>query len=994
MKNSSTSVQIAQSIQSILTIYHKLIHFFSFFGTNRLNLLLLLSFNITLPNLPSFAIFQSFFHPLSFSISKISYDSSIPSYSFDKYIIQFQDSPLSSTKSTNIIFFQKIFGITMLIHDLKNKKTITINGFLDDIPLECISNEFIENRKNDICQYADTLPEAQKTILKNMISILNLKNILLLTNSELLTTVHAIEEYAMTVKTMNIDLFIQQFLQLDLFSQREKIIHLLIYSNDDSQIHYVCHLLYELVTIHLIDNCFSNYSFFEYFPFTIQLSLKNIFKTSFKDHMHLSNKVVDTKVSIEQQIISLNVSDSIKRVAFLKLTDLNNKSDEMSTKAKHYFDGFFKIPFSIYKEEPFLKKVKECNQSFFKLISQIENMPFDMPVFIKKEKYTIAEINKYIRMIKKNIYLYVFDFIKKNIHTIDTKVLSQLCKSINSFLSSINETQLKGNTKSKYVNEILLFLEKHTDNYELSIEIFSAINDKECFLVQRVIGDILSLDEDTRSVDTVMNTIHNTLDASIYGHTNAKNQIIKIIAQWMNGEQSGYCFGFEGSPGIGKTSLAKNGISKCLQDINNTSRPFAFIALGGSSNGSLLEGHSFTYMNSTWGRIVDILMDAKCMNPIIYIDELDKVSKTENGREIIGILTHLIDSTQNSLFQDKYFNNIPLDLSKALFIFSYNDASQVDSILLDRIHRIKFDNLSVNDKMVIMKQFILPEFNSKMGFESVVELDDSVIRYLIETYTDEPGVRKLKEIVFDLYGEINIELLKKNDTIELPIQLTKDMIHDKYLKRYDKIIAKYIHVQPEVGIINGLFANSLGKGGIVPIQTMFYPCTTFLELKLTGLQGNVMKESMNVAKTLAWNVLNIEEKKRMIEDFESTRSQGLHIHCPEGAVSKDGPSAGTAITLAIYSLFTKRKLLNDIAITGEINLSGDITMIGGLDMKIYGGIHAGIRRFFYPSSNEKDFQDWIDKDDNREKYSHIKFYSVTNIKDFFDDSGKFESIFV
>jgi hypothetical protein len=141
---------------------------------------------------------------------------------------------------------------------------------------------------------------------------------------------------------------------------------------------------------------------------------------------------------------------------------------------------------------------------------------------------------------------------------------------------------------------------------------------------------------------------YDRLNASIYGQHDAKNQILRILGQWLNGNQSGYCLGFEGSPGIGKTSLAKYGISQALVDSNGNSRPFGFIALGGSSNGSTLEGHSYTYVGSTWGRIVDILITSKCMNPIIFIDELDKISNTESGRELIGILTHLTDKTQNN----------------------------------------------------------------------------------------------------------------------------------------------------------------------------------------------------------------------------------------------------------------------------------------------------------------------------------------------------------
>jgi ATP-dependent Lon protease len=484
------------------------------------------------------------------------------------------------------------------------------------------------------------------------------------------------------------------------------------------------------------------------------------------------------------------------------------------------------------------------------------------------------------------------------------------------------------------------------------------------------------------SVETTVEDIHNVLDASIYSHEYAKNQILKIIGQWINGEQKGYSFGFEGSPGIWKTSLAKNGLSHCLIDENGVSRPFHFIALGGSCSGATLEGYGYTYVNSTWGRIVDILIESKCMNPIIYIDELDKVSKTDAGKEIIGILTHLIDTTQNDSFQDKYFSGINIDLSKVLFVFSYNDPENIDRILLDRIHRIKFDNLLVEDKIVIVKKYIIPEVNKNMGLEDIIILSDSIIEYVINTYTAEPGVRKLKEIIFDLYGEINIELLKCKD-MEIPIHITKELLDKKYLIKYHKIEVKLIHKENEVGVVNGLWANSLGRGGIIPIQTMFFPSTTFLDLKLTGLQGDVMKESMNVAKTLAWDLTPNERKKELLKIFEETKCQGLHIHCPEGAVSKDGPSAGTAITLAIYSLFNKLPVINTVAITGEINLQGEVTAIGGLDLKIMGGIASGIKTFLYPCKNNREFCEFMDKHKEKPILEGINFKEINKIQDVF-----------
>ena len=421
-------------------------------------------------------------------------------------------------------------------------------------------------------------------------------------------------------------------------------------------------------------------------------------------------------------------------------------------------------------------------------------------------------------------------------------------------------------------------------------------------------------------------------------------------------------------------------MANCLKDENGESRPFSFIAVGGASNGSTIAGHNYTYVGSTWGKIVDVLIESKCMNPIIFIDELDKISRTENGKEIVGILTHLIDTTQNEQFQDKYFSGIDLDLSKALFIFSYNDVSAIDRILLDRIHRIKFDHLTINDKLEIVKKYILPEYFEKFNI-SDINFDDDVIKFIIENYTLESGVRKLKELIFEIISEINLEILKQESNLTMPLNVTIDLVKNKYLKKRKEVKYKKIHKTPSVALINGLWANSLGMGGIIPIETTFYPSSTFLDFKLTGSQGDVMKESMNVAKTLSWSLTKEKTQMKLIKSFDKNKMQGIHIHCPEGAVPKDGPSAGTAITVCIYSLLNSKKIKNDIAITGEINLQGKVTEIGGLDLKILGGIRAGVKTFLYPESNQDDFNKFMEEQKNKDIFNDITFITVSNIKE-------------
>ena len=212
--------------------------------------------------------------------------------------------------------------------------------------------------------------------------------------------------------------------------------------------------------------------------------------------------------------------------------------------------------------------------------------------------------------------------------------------------------------------------------------------------------------------------------------------------------------------------------------------------------------------------------------------------------------------------------------------------------------------------------------------------------------------------------------------------LQKSNITNNYLKtRNHEIKPKLIHSTSQVGVINGLWANSLGMGGIIPIESNYLPSNNLLELQLTGLQGDVMKESMSVAKTLSWKLTSKENKTKFINSAKKSKLQGIHIHCPEGAVPKDGPSAGTAITVCLYSLINNKKIIHDIAITGEINLQGDVTQIGGLDLKILGGIRAGVKTFIFPESNKEDYDKFYEKQIDKTIFDGIKFIPVNNIKD-------------
>jgi hypothetical protein len=248
-------------------------------------------------------------------------------------------------------------------------------------------------------------------------------------------------------------------------------------------------------------------------------------------------------------------------------------------------------------------------------------------------------------------------------------------------------------------------------------------------------------------------SVKDTMDKAVFGHANAKQQIISILAREISNPKSvGNVFAIQGPMGNGKTTLAKEGICKAMN------RPFAFISLGGMQDSAFFTGHSYTYEGSKPGRIVEILIETGCMNPVIYFDELDKVSETKHGEEIIHMLCHLTDTTQNSLFQDKYFSGIEFDLSKATFIFSYNDESRINPILLDRMIKIRTDGFDNESKMIIAKKYLLPGLRTQFNFsETDVVFSDEVIKHIMSNYTnDEKGVRNLKRCLDATLSKCNI----------------------------------------------------------------------------------------------------------------------------------------------------------------------------------------------------------------------------------------------
>ena len=809
------------------------------------------------------------------------------------------------------------------------------------------------------------------------------------------------------LKKKTISSLVSDFLSSDLTKQRN-ILTLFLLMKDEVDMQYIAYLMYDMISSEsfllkpqpLAEQVFNS----------LHWSVQKIFKVAIKKINNYTNDILnfsEKEISYEKRILLLKTDDYVKSRVMDKYKEYC-KSGENATKCFQYIEGILKVPFGIYKKEKILSFLSDFRNDFSMFISlyiddyfkvykdyksdDILNLCLEYCNIntlshiiknkiknIKNNKINVnsVDIDEFINRFNCYMYKNEDDLVElENLYKLCKKLkkpqLQKLIKMINDDLESKNQLDKIINENGK-VKDLLVKINNFIidpNNYDISIKyinyldkdrqkkkiksndtFISNMNNKFFDLNTQWFNYKNNYKEYLKQVDTI-------LDNSIYHQDDAKLQIKRIIAQWINGEMKGYSFGFEGPPGTGKTSLAKKGISKCLVEVNGETRPFAFIAMGGTSNASTLEGHSYTYVGSTWGRIVDILMETKCLNPIIYIDELDKISKTENGKEIIGILTHLTDSTQNDEFMDKYFSGIKIDLSKVLFIFSYNDFSQLDSILADRIHRVKFKKLNRFEKIHISNNYIIPELLETVGLKSGnVIFTKKILEYIIVNYTHEAGVRKLKEKLFEIVREINLRYLV-NDTgkkIILPYTIKIDFIEDIF-KNNAKVTSKKIANKPMVGIVNGLYATNSGMGGITIIESFKTPTDSKLSLELTGQQGDVMKESMKVAKTVAWNLIPEDIKKNIYKEMKKNGNFGIHLHCPEAATPKDGPSAGCAITLAIVSLLTNVKIRNDVALTGEIDLNGTIHEIGGLEYKIEGGKQAGVKLILYPEQNEKDIE--------------------------------------
>uniref|UniRef100_A0A6C0IW43 ATPase AAA-type core domain-containing protein n=1 Tax=viral metagenome TaxID=1070528 RepID=A0A6C0IW43_9ZZZZ len=428
------------------------------------------------------------------------------------------------------------------------------------------------------------------------------------------------------------------------------------------------------------------------------------------------------------------------------------------------------------KQEKKVKKQKDRNERIFKRILRDKNTNNDFDFYNKMEVEQQNKVIKELREINKLIRVekpYRLTLLEANIPIV---FKATAIKKIN----SLRHMEPGSGEYYKIKNWVDTFMRIPFGNYSS-----------------------LPISLDNNSVENCHDFIENaqkTLDQAVHGLNDAKMQIMQMLGQLItNPKAIGSAIAIHGPAGTGKTSLVKDGISKILN------RPFTFIALGGATDSSHLEGHGYTYEGSTWGKIVQILIESKCMNPIIYFDELDKISETPKGEEIAGILTHLTDTTQNSQFHDKYFADIDFDLSKCLFIFSYNDESKVNPILKDRMYRIQTTGYNQKQKTIISNDYLLPKIREEVKFKQEdVIIPDQTLHYIIDSFCNkEDGVRNMKRCLEIIHTKLNLYRLMKPGSnlfekdmsikVEFPFTVTKDIV-DKLIKKKDQINPSLYHL--------------------------------------------------------------------------------------------------------------------------------------------------------------------------------------------------------
>lgn len=442
--------------------------------------------------------------------------------------------------------------------------------------------------------------------------------------------------------------------------------------------------------------------------------------------------------------------------------------------------------------------------------------------------------------------------------------------------------------------------------------------------------------EEANAIDVA--AAESILDEDHYGLKKVKTRVVEQIAVMaLRKKQSGSILLFVGPPGTGKTSVGQS-IARAL------GRKYVRVSLGGVRDEADIRGHRRTYIGAMAGRIIDGIHKAGVSNPVMVLDEVDKLSASYNGDPASALL-EVLDPEQNSNFVDHYLN-VPYDLSDVFFVCTANTTETIPAPLLNRMEVINFNGYTANDKLAIAKEHLLAASYEQNGVpEDALVIPDETLRALIDDFTMESGVRGLRKRIDTLCRQAAVKLAKGEDA---PFTVQPEDL--RTWLDMQPILHDHILSEKKSGVVTGLAWTQAG-GEILFIEALFTQGSG--KLLLTGKLGDVMKESAYLAMSLV--------KAKFPKEWEKYEKCDLHIHVPEGAVPKDGPSAGITLTTAIASLVTDRAVAPSYAMTGEVSLRGAVTAIGGLPEKLMAAQRAGITTVFIPKENERDLADIDDE---------------------------------
>ena len=479
----------------------------------------------------------------------------------------------------------------------------------------------------------------------------------------------------------------------------------------------------------------------------------------------------------------------------------------------------------------------------------------------------------------------------------------------------------------------------------------------ESSVIRNYIEAVLDLPWNSETNDVLdLKKASEILERDHYGLKDAKEKVLDYLAvKKLNPSMNGVILCLAGPPGIGKTSLVKS-IAESM------GRKFVRVSLGGVRDEAEIRGHRRTYVGSMPGKIMKAMKEAGTNNPVILLDEIDKMSNDFKGDPASAML-EVLDPEQNRNFEDHYID-MPFDLLKVFFVATANDLRNVSAPLRDRMDILQLSSYTEFEKLHIAQNFLLKQAQKENGLANIdIKIPDKVMFKLIDEYTREAGVRNLKREIINICRKLAREVVEK-DIKKFNLKAT-DL--EKYLGKAKFRPEKSRKAVGKIGVVNGLAWTAVG-GVTLDVQGVDTPGKG--EVTLTGTLGNVMKESASVAMTY----VKANLKKYPPKDKDFFKDRTIHLHFPEGATPKDGPSAGITITTAIVSVLTNKKVRQDIAMTGEITITGDVLAIGGVREKVIGAHRAGIKEVILPEDNRVDTDEIPDELKSTMKIHFAKTY--------------------